>query len=98
MDYLDQVYLEIKDREKSNFLMSSLKEPEKFIAAVKELIDSGYITNVHWDSSYSRFYIEEKFPFATDKYKRSKNWYYNNDSSNNHDDNSNNLYDGNEDL
>jgi len=62
MDYIDRVYVDIKDREKSSFLMSSLKDPEKFISAVKFLIDGGWITNVHWDSSYSTLYIEEKLP------------------------------------
>lgn len=63
MDYIDRVYVDLKDREKSNFLMSKLKDPGKFISAVKFLIDGGWITNVHWDSSYSTLFIEEKFPF-----------------------------------
>jgi hypothetical protein len=62
MDYIDRVYVDLKDREKSNFLMSNLKDPEKFISAVKFLIDGGWITNVHWDSSYSTLFIEEKLP------------------------------------
>ena len=69
MDYIDRVYVDLKDREKSNFLMSSLKDPEKFISAVKFLIDGGWITNVHWDSSYSTLFIEEKFPFDSFKKK-----------------------------
>ncbi|MFA5816845.1 MAG: hypothetical protein WC865_14630 [Bacteroidales bacterium] len=65
MEYIDRVYIDLKDREKSNFLMSSLKDPGKFISAVKELIDYGYLPNVHWDSSYSTLYIEEKLPDKT---------------------------------
>jgi len=67
MDYIDRVYVDLKDRGKSNFLMSSLKDPEKFISAVKFLIDGGWITNVYWDSSYSTLFIEEKFPFESFK-------------------------------
>ena len=62
MDYIDRVYVELKDRPPGKFLMSTLVEPEKFIEAVKFLIDGGWITNVHWDSSYSVFTIEEKLP------------------------------------
>jgi len=67
MDFVDKVYIDLKDREPSNFLMSSLKDPEKFISAVKFLIDGGWLTNVHWDSGYNTIYIEEKFPFKSDK-------------------------------
>jgi pyruvate-formate lyase-activating enzyme len=65
MDYIDRVYVDLKDRPPGKFLMSTLAEPEKFIEAVKFLIDGGWITNVHWDSSYSVFTIQEKFPFKT---------------------------------
>jgi hypothetical protein len=63
MDYIDRVYVELKDREPGNFLMSSLKDPEKFIIAVKFLIDGGWLVNVHWDSGYTTLFIEEKFQF-----------------------------------
>ena len=62
MDYIDRVYLDLKDRPPGKFLMSALAEPEKFIEAVKFLIDGAWITNVHWDSSYSTLFIEEKIP------------------------------------
>ncbi len=62
MDYIDRVYVDLKDREPGNYLMSSLKDPEKFIAAVKYLIDGGWIINVHWDSSYTTLFIKEKPP------------------------------------
>ncbi|TSA33882.1 MAG: hypothetical protein D4R64_13230 [Porphyromonadaceae bacterium] len=65
MDYIDRVYVDLKDRPPGKFHMSGLAEPEKFIEAVKFLIDGGWITNVHWDSSYSVFTIQEKFPFDT---------------------------------
>lgn len=67
MDYIDRVYVDLKDREPGKFLMSSLKDPEKFISAVKYLIDGGWLVNVHWDSSYSTLFITEKFPFKTTK-------------------------------
>ena len=67
MDYIDRVYLDIKDRAPGKFLMANLLEPEKFIEAVKFLIDGGWITNVHWDTSYSVFTIQEKFPFDSIK-------------------------------
>jgi hypothetical protein len=67
MEYIDTVFLALKDREPCKVVMSSLQDPEKFILAVKELIDYGYLPNVHWDSSYSVMTIQEKFPFKSDK-------------------------------
>lgn len=75
MEYLDQVYVDLKDRKPGKFLMSNLKDPEKFIAAVKDLIDYGYLPNVHWDSSYSTLFIQEKFPFDSFKKSVKNPWY-----------------------
>ena len=69
MDYVDSVYLALKDRQPCKVLMSSLQEPDRFISAVKNLIDSGYLPNVHWDSSYSELTIQEKLPFKFHKNK-----------------------------
>lgn len=67
MDFIDKVYLDLKDREPGKFLMSSLKNPDGFIAAVQFLIDGAWLTNVHWDADYTTFFIEEKFPFQSDR-------------------------------
>lgn len=79
MDYIDKVFMDLKDREPGKFLMSSLQNPDSFIAAVKFLIDGAWLTNVEWDSDYTTFFIQEKLPFKSDKNKPQTflkpNWY-----------------------
>ncbi len=69
MEYVDQVFVQLKDREPCKVLMASLKDSEKFILAVKELIDYGYLFNIEFNSDYSEMTIQEKFPFKSDKNK-----------------------------
>jgi len=89
MDYIDKVYKDLKDRPPGKFLMSSLKSPENFTLAVKYLIDGAWLANVHWDSDYTTFFIEEKFPFQSDKKEPTTflkpTWYDNQKIANDHD-------------
>jgi len=75
MDYIDLVYVAIKDLPPGKHLMSNLKDSDKFISAVKYLIDGGWITNVHWDKCFYTMTIEEKFPFHSSKKPVKTTWY-----------------------
>ena len=78
MEYIDTVFVALKDRAPCKVLMSSLQDPDRFILAVKELIDSGYLSNIHWDSSFLIMTVEDKWPLNCDKIilaKTRPNWY-----------------------
>ncbi|MFA5816653.1 MAG: hypothetical protein WC865_13645 [Bacteroidales bacterium] len=80
MDYIDRVYVDLKDREPGKFPMSSLKDPEKFISAVKFLIDGEWLTNVYFSQNYDSLIISRQFSFVTDKKPIRINWYDRNDN------------------
>jgi hypothetical protein len=61
MDYIDRVYVDLKDRPPGKFLMSGLAEPDRFIEAVKELIDGQWLLNVCFSSDYQTLIISEPF-------------------------------------
>ena len=79
MDYIDLVYVALKDKEPCKILMSSLKDPAKFIEAVKYLIEGDWLSNVYWDNDYHTMTIQEKIPSKTDvnnsKKPRKTTWY-----------------------
>lgn len=52
MDYLDEVYVALKDRSPGKYPIDRLKEPQKFVSAVKELIDAEYLVDVEFSSDY----------------------------------------------
>ena len=52
MDYIDQVFIEVKDLIPGKYLMSKLKDPERFIEAVKELIDDEWVNDIDFTKDY----------------------------------------------
>lgn len=61
MDYLDRVYVELKDRQPGRYPIHNLKEPERFIAAVKELIDGEWLTEVYFSEDFQILVVELPF-------------------------------------
>jgi len=61
MDYLDRVFLDLKAREPGRYSLIHLREPERFIDAVKELMDGEWIRDVHFTSDYKTLVIQEPF-------------------------------------
>jgi hypothetical protein len=44
MDYIDTVFVDLKQRLPGKYPLADLREPQKFIEAVKFLIDGGLVT------------------------------------------------------
>ena len=59
MDYFDRVYLDLKGREPGRYSLEHLKEPERFIDAVKYLMDGEWIVDIHFTSDYKTLVIQE---------------------------------------
>jgi hypothetical protein len=62
MDYLDKVYKDLTTREPGRYPLQNLREPERFIAAVKELIDGEWIRNICFTNDYKILIIPEPIP------------------------------------
>ncbi|MFA5816241.1 MAG: hypothetical protein WC865_11525 [Bacteroidales bacterium] len=63
MDYIDEVYIALKDREPGRYPIGSLREPEKFTSAVKFLIEGEWLTNVSFSNDFGTLIISGHFPF-----------------------------------
>ena len=63
MDYIDEVFIALKDREPGRYPIGSLREPEKFTSAVKYLIDGEWLTNVSFSNDYGTLIISSHFSF-----------------------------------
>lgn len=61
MDYIDKVYVHLKDRQPGRYPIHNLREKEKFIEAVKELIDGEWLRDVCFSSDYRTLIISEPF-------------------------------------
>ena len=59
MDYIDRVYVHLKDRKPGKYPIHNLREKEKFIEAVKFLIDGEWLTNVDFSADYQTLVIHE---------------------------------------
>jgi hypothetical protein len=75
MDYIDEVFIALKDREPGRYPISSLREPEKFTSAVKFLIDGEWLTNVSFSNDYGTLIISEHFSFEQPKKAQKTTWY-----------------------
>lgn len=62
MDYLDRVYLDLTTREPGVYPLNNLREPERFIQAVKDLIDGEWIHDICFSSDYRTLIIPEPIP------------------------------------
>lgn len=61
MDYLDRVYKYILGLKPGRYPLDKLMERDRFIEAVKELIDGEWIKDAEFSSDY--FYLVIKKPF-----------------------------------
>ena len=68
MDYLDQVFVDLKDKKPGRYPLDSLREPERFISAVKFLMDGQWLTNVYFSEDYKSLTVQEPFDFATGRF------------------------------
>ena len=57
MDYLDKVYSDLIVRAPGRYPLADLKEPERFIDAVKELIDGDWLHYLYFSNDYSELII-----------------------------------------
>jgi hypothetical protein len=78
MEYLDEVFAHLKTLEPGRYPIRNLREPERFIKAVKELIDGSWLPNVHFSQDYFWMIIQQPYdqfilPILERK-KRSKAW------------------------
>jgi len=62
MDYLDKVYLDLTTRPPGRYPLNKLKEPDRFIQAVKELIDGEWIHDICFTADYKTLIIPEPIP------------------------------------
>ena len=62
MDNLDKVYLDLTTREPGAYPIDKLREPERFIQAVKDLIDGEWIHDICFSNDYKTLIIPEPIP------------------------------------
>ncbi len=58
MDYIDQVYVDLRQREPSRYPLGRLRERERFIEAVKELMDGQWLTELYFTEDYQTLVIQ----------------------------------------
>jgi hypothetical protein len=75
MDYIDKVYVALKDRVPGVYPIAGLREPEKFTSAVKFLIDGEWLHNVSFSNDYTSLIISEPFEFQKLNKQHKTNWY-----------------------
>jgi hypothetical protein len=62
IDYLDRVYLDLTARPPGRYPLDNLREPDRFIQAVKELIDGEWIHDICFTADYKTLIIPEAIP------------------------------------
>jgi hypothetical protein len=75
MDYIDEVFIALKDREPGRYPIVSLREPGKFTSAVKFLIDGEWLTNVSFSNDYGTLIISAPFSCKPFKKALKTTWY-----------------------
>ena len=58
MDYLDRVFIDLRQREPGRYPLDRLKERDRFIEAVKELMDGGWLTELYFTEDYRTLVIQ----------------------------------------
>jgi len=58
MDYTDRVYVDLRQREPGRYPLDNLRERERFIAAVKELMDGQWLTELYFTEDYRTLVIQ----------------------------------------
>ncbi len=82
MDYIDTVYLELRDKPPGHYPLDKLREPQKFTEAVKFLIDGEWLTNVLFSNDYSVLIMKKPEIFQPPK-SLTQTWYDRNSDLNN---------------
>jgi hypothetical protein len=75
MDYIDTVFVDLKQRLPGKYPLADLREPQKFIEAVKFLIDGDWLPEVSFSNDYKILIIGEHDPKVQEKRPRKENWY-----------------------
>ncbi|TSA34956.1 MAG: hypothetical protein D4R64_10570 [Porphyromonadaceae bacterium] len=75
MDYIDTVYVDLKQRLPGKYPLAGLREPEKFKDAVKSLIDGEWLLDVSFSNDYNTLIISEPDPIMELKAPRKVTWY-----------------------
>lgn len=58
MDYIDQVYVDLRQREPGRYPLDRLRERHRFIEAVKELMDGEWLTELYFTEDYQTLVIQ----------------------------------------
>lgn len=58
MEYIDQVYIDLRQREPGRYPLGRLRERERFIEAVKELMDGQWLTELYFTEDYQTLVIQ----------------------------------------
>ena len=83
MDYIDKVYVDLKQRLPGNYPLADLREPEKFMDAVKFLIDGEWLVDVSFSNDYKSLIINKPFEAVLRSGSGKENWYDLNITANN---------------
>jgi hypothetical protein len=75
MDYIDTVFVDLKQRLPGKYPLADLREPLKFIAAVKFLIEGEWLPEVRLSNDYKILSIGAHYPKVQEKRPRKENWY-----------------------
>lgn len=75
MDYTDRVFVSLKDRKPGVYPLKDLKDPEKFVSAVKFLIDGDWLVNVSFSNDFSSVIVSEPFEIHKAFKQHKTNWY-----------------------
>ena len=64
-DYHDLVYQDLVARKPGKYALKNIKEKEKFIRAVKDLIDAGFLPYFSFTNNYTHLIVPDKiiYPF-----------------------------------
>jgi hypothetical protein len=58
MDYIDRVFVDLREREPGRYPLDRLKERDRFIEAVKELMDGQWLTELYFTEDYETLVIQ----------------------------------------
>lgn len=75
MDYIDKVYVDLKQRLPGDYPLADLREPEKFMEAVKFLIEGEWLVDVYFSNDYKNLIIKEQSVVMESKRPKKVTWY-----------------------
>ena len=69
MDYIDQVYIKVKDLPKGKYPMADLQDPDHFIDAIQHLIDGEWINDIDFTTDHQKLVKHDFTGFKTITHK-----------------------------